>query len=89
MYLDKTLEQDGIAVKSFEDAVELQKILLKNGNAVMITQEEQLWIVNWVWCDSGYADRNDVIFVNRAEQECNLVEWQRRHPEIRYEEDDE
>jgi hypothetical protein len=86
MFIDKPLEQDGIVVHSFEDAVAIQKILIKNGNAVMITQEENLWIVNWVWCDSGYADRNDVIFINRAGYECDVWEWQRKHPEIKYEE---
>lgn len=89
MYITKTLEQEGIAVKSFDDAVAIQKILLKNGNAVMLTQEENLWIINWVWCDSGYANRNDVIFINRAECECDIWEWYRKHPEIKDEEDDE
>ena len=88
MCIKNYLPQEGIAVKSYEDAVTLQKILIKNGNAVMITQEEQLWIVNWVWCDSGCADRNDVIFMNRAEYECDLWEWQRKHPEIKYEDEE-
>lgn len=60
------LEQDGIAVKTFEEACAIVKILINNGNAVMITTEEELFIVNWVWCDSGFANRNDVIFTNRA-----------------------
>lgn len=75
MELKKYLEQSGIAVKSFEDAVIIMKVLIENGNAVMLTQEENLWIVNWVWCDSGFADRNDVIFINRAEYECDLWEY--------------
>ena len=81
MELDKYLEQDGIAVDSFEDAVTIMKILITNGNAAMLTQEENLWIVNWVWCDSGYADRNDVIFINRAGYECDLWEYNRKHEE--------
>ena len=81
MELDKYLEQDGIAVDSFKDAVTIMKILIANGNAAMLTQEENLWIVNWVWCDSGYADRNDVIFINRAGYECDLWEYNRKHEE--------
>ena len=81
MELDKYLEQDGIAVDSFKDAVTIMKILITNGNAAMLTQEENLWIVNWVWCDSGYADRNDVIFINRAGYECDLWEYNRKHEE--------
>jgi hypothetical protein len=66
------LENDGIAVHSYEDACALAKILLDNGNAVMITEEEELYIVNYVWCDIGYPNRNDVVFRNRASVECEM-----------------
>lgn len=72
--MDKCLENEGIAVRSYEDACALSKILLDNGNAVMITEEESLYIVNYVWCDSGYSDRNDVVFRNRAELEIELMQ---------------
>lgn len=72
--MDKCLENEGIAVRSFEDACALSKILLDNGKAVMITEEEELYIVNYVWCDSGYPDRNDVVFRNRAELEIELMQ---------------
>ena len=72
--MDKYLENEGIAVHSYEDACALSKILLDNGNAVMITEEEELYIVNYVWCDSGYPDRNDVVFRNRAELEIELMQ---------------
>lgn len=68
------LENDGISVHSYEEACALAKILLDNGNAVMITEEEALYIVNWVWCESGYPDRNDVVFRNRADVEVGLIE---------------
>ena len=70
----KNLENDSIAVNSFEDACALSKILLDNGNAVMITKEEDLYIVNYVWCDSGFPDRNDVVFRNRASVEVEMFE---------------
>lgn len=89
MWIKDYLPQDGIVVESFEDAVEIQKILLKNGNAVMITQEEQFWIINWIWCQNGYADRNDVIFINRSEYEWEAWAWKKNHPEYVEEEDDE
>lgn len=68
------LENDGISVHSYEEACALAKILLDNGNAVMITEEEELYIVNYVWCDSGYPNRNDVIFRNRGDVEIELFE---------------
>ena len=53
-----------IAVKTFIDAQKLAQILLENGYVVMISTEEQLYIINYVWSPSG-ANRNDVVFQNR------------------------
>ena len=72
--LDRYLENDGISVHSFEDACALAKILLSNDNAVMITEEEDLFVINWVWCDSGLPDRNCVVFRDRASVESEMLE---------------
>ena len=53
-----------IAVKTFVDAQKLAQILLDNGYVVMISTEEQLYIVNYVWSPNS-ADRNDVVFQDR------------------------
>lgn len=71
--LDRYLENDGIAVHDYEDACDLARIILKNGNAVMITKEEELYIVTWVWCGE-IPDRNDVVFRSRGSVECELAE---------------
>lgn len=52
-----------IACSCYEDAAELALLLLKNNYVVMISREEELYIVNYEW--SCYCDRNDVIFMNR------------------------
>ena len=57
-----------IALHSYEDAVALTKVLLDNGYVAMISREEQLYIVNYVWSQRG-ADRNDVAFMDREELE--------------------
>ena len=57
-----------IALHSYEDAVALTKVLLDNGYVAMISREEQLYIVNYVWSQRG-ADRNDVAFMDRDELE--------------------
>lgn len=72
--MDKYLENDELSVNDFKDACTIAEILLKNGNAVMLTTEEDLFIVNWIWCESGYADRNDVVFRDRASVEIELME---------------
>ena len=64
MYITK----DEIALHSYEDAVALTKVLLDNGYVAMISREEQLYIVNYVWSHRG-ADRNDVAFMDREELE--------------------
>lgn len=71
--MDRYLENDGIAVDSFEDACTLAKVLIDNGNAVLISMEEQLYIVNWVWCSEERADRNMVVFRNREDAELELM----------------
>lgn len=83
--MDKCLENEGIAVHSYEDACALAKILLDNGKAVMITEEEELYIVNWVWCDSGFPDRNDVVFRNRASVEAEMFEDEEDVEKCRFE----
>ncbi len=57
-----------IAVKSYTDALSLAEILLNNGYVVMISKEEQLWIVNYIWSHRD-ANRNDVVFINREDYE--------------------
>jgi len=53
-----------IATHSYSDALSLAEILLNNGYVVMISKEEQLYIVNYIW-SSRDANRNDVCFQSR------------------------
>ena len=57
-----------IALHSFEDAVAVTKVLLDNDYVTMISREENLYIVNYVWSSRG-ADRNDVAFMSREKLE--------------------
>lgn len=86
MLLEKFLEQEALAFHSFEEAAAVQKVLLENGYCVMMSREEHLWLLNWVWTEQ-FADRNDVIFINRAQYECDEWEWFQQHPEYRKEEE--
>lgn len=86
--LDKYLEQDCIVCHSYEAAASIQKVLVEEGYAAMITTEEQLWCVNWVWTES-FSNRNDVIFVNRGNYECEWDAFVKRHPEIDWSKEDE
>lgn len=57
-----------IAVKSFANAETLAELLLDEGYVVMISKEEKLYIVNYVWSPDD-ANRNDVCFQSREEVE--------------------
>lgn len=57
-----------IAVKSFANAETLAELLLDEDYVVMISKEENLYIVNYLWSPNN-ADRNDVCFMNRDEIE--------------------
>ncbi len=61
------LPTNEIAVESFEQACTIAKILLDNHSVVCISQEEQLYIVNWEF--SWLSNRNDVIFRSREDWE--------------------
>ena len=80
MFLDKFLEQDSLTFESYEDAAAVQKILVENGYCTMMSREEHLWLLNWVWTEE-FADRNGVIFVDRVMYEYNEHEWLKKHPE--------
>ena len=52
-----------IALDNIEDAFKVTEILIKNDYIVMISKEEDLYIINYIWMDE--CDRNGVIFVER------------------------
>jgi len=62
------IKNNEIALHSFEDAVAVAKVLLDNGYVTMISKEEKLYIVNYVWSAED-ANRNDVAFMDRDELE--------------------
>ena len=84
MFITDYLPQDCLTFDNYDDAVTVQKILLCNGYCTMMGQEEQLITLNWIWTDR--ADRNGVIFIDRAQYECNEWQWLQSHPEYREEE---
>lgn len=57
-----------VALHSYEDATTMVKILLNNGYVAMISREEELYIINYVWSQRN-ANRNDVAFMDRDELE--------------------
>ena len=56
-----------LVFKSHENGYKVAKILLDEGKVVMLSYEEEFLVLNWEWCESGYADRNEVVFMPRDE----------------------
>ena len=57
-----------LAFESADAAFEIVRQMLTNGHyVVMLSREEQLWIINYEYSD--LCDRNDMVFMPRDEFE--------------------
>lgn len=63
----KLIPNAEIAFKNKQTAMDVAAALLEEDYVVMISKEERLYIVNYLW--SPTSDRNDVVFVSREEFE--------------------
>jgi hypothetical protein len=61
-----------IAVNDYCDATIIAEILMNNGYVVMMSREEDLYILNVIW--SAGCNRNDVVFMDRGEFEEKYIE---------------
>lgn len=62
------MSEFSVAVHDYDQACALTKILMDNDYVVMLSVEEQLYIVSAIWSER-HADRNDVVFMDRCEFE--------------------
>lgn len=56
-----------IAVHNYESVVSIVNTLLNEGYVTMVSREENLYIINYLW--SEHCDRNDVCFNYRENVE--------------------
>ena len=84
MFIKDYLPQNCLTFDNYDDAVVVQKILLRNGYCTMMGREENLITLNWIWAER--ADRNNVIFIDRGIYEAEEWQWLQSHPEYREEE---
>lgn len=57
--------RDEIAVHDKEVALKIVDLLVDQDYVVMLSREENLYIINYLY--SQYSDRNDVVFIDREE----------------------
>ena len=65
----RKMYKNEIAFKNHNNGMLVAEMLLEEGNVVMLSYEENLLIVNWEWCESGFANRDDMVFMSRWEYE--------------------
>ena len=66
-----------IALSKYEDVVAILPTLVNNGYATMVTREEDLWIVNYIYAENIHneqADRNNVVLMDRGTFELEFEE---------------
>ena len=54
-----------IAFKSCDNCMQVARILVEENQVVMISKEENLWILNFEY--SHNSNRNDVVFMSQEE----------------------
>lgn len=54
-----------IAFHNKENALKVAEILVEEDNCVLLSKEEDLYIINFEY--SQYSDRNNVVFMDREE----------------------
>lgn len=67
------MSEFNVVIHDYDQACALAKILMDNDYVVMLSMEEQLYIVSAIWSER-HADRNDVMFMDRYEFEEKYVE---------------
>ena len=67
--MKKYITNNEIAIKNEDTAFEMARMLLSEGYCVMLSREEDLYIINYEWSSEGYSDRNSMVFLSREKFE--------------------
>ena len=66
----KYITDNEIVITDKETALKIAELLLSEEYCVMMSREEDLYIINYEW--SRYSDRNEMVFLSREEFENEL-----------------
>ena len=61
-----------IAIRDKQNALAIMSILVEEDNVVMLSKEEDLYIINFEY--SQYSNRNDVVFLDREYFDAHYVD---------------
>ena len=62
--MNHLIPKEEIVCHSEDSAYALMRLLLREGYVVMLSREEQLYIINYIWSHDD-SNRNDVVFMDR------------------------
>ncbi len=62
-----------LTFKSFDSATIIADMLMDEGYVILLSREEDLYVVNYIWSERG-ADRNDVVFMDRCDFDMDFYE---------------
>ena len=62
--MNSLIPKEEIVCHSKDNAYAIVRLLLEEGYVVMLSREEQLYVINYIW-SQGESDRNDVVFMER------------------------
>lgn len=71
--MTKLIPEGELAFNDWQSCIDVADILVDQGYVVMLSREEDLYIINYVWTSKN-ADRNDVVFMEREDFEQRFCE---------------
>lgn len=70
----KLIPEGELTFHDFDSCMKVAEIILEEGYVVLLSREENLYVINYVWSSENYADRNDVVFMGREEFDDKFYE---------------
>lgn len=68
------LTDNYLMFRTYEAASNVAQALVNNGYVVMLSREESLWILNYIWTSLDKPHRKDVLFYSREDYEYELYQ---------------
>lgn len=72
--MTKLIPEGELTFHDWQSCIAVADILMDEGYVVMLSREENLYIINYVWSSERYADRSNVVFMEREDFEQKFYE---------------
>ena len=72
--MTKLIPEGELTFHDWQSCIDVADILMDEGYVVMLSREENFYIINYVWSSERYADRSNVVFMEREDFEQKFYE---------------